>query len=120
MWKCYLLSEPNKKGYRKRFFEIWTNNGGTSVSEQRICDQRRMIEKKGWLTTIERERVKREIEGMTEPEVRVPSIDPIEETPTPSIPDDNENYDLLNGSTESINDTDIEVIIVEPLKTDIP
>ena len=36
LWKCYLLSEPNKKGYRKRLFEIWINNGGTSVSEQRL------------------------------------------------------------------------------------
>ena len=61
LWKCYIKSEPNLKGYRKRFHKTWIEDGGFNVSEQRICDQVRQIEKKEWLTKVEREMIQRNL-----------------------------------------------------------
>ena len=39
LWKCYLMSEPERRGYRKRFHDIWIQEtNDTSISEQRICE----------------------------------------------------------------------------------
>ena len=35
---CYYLSEPGKKGYRKRMHAIWNQQGMFSVTEQRLVD----------------------------------------------------------------------------------
>ena len=66
LWRCYLISDPKKRGYRKRFHQLWLENGGSDVTEQRICDQRSQIQKKGWLTSVEMEVIQREIEGTSE------------------------------------------------------
>ena len=61
LWRCYLLSEPDKRGYRQRLHKIWLDNNGANVTEQRLCDQRTQIEKKGWLTDVEKEMIQRHI-----------------------------------------------------------
>ena len=63
LWRCYLLSEPEKRGYRQRLHKTWLDNNGADVTEQRLCDQRGQIEKKGWLTGVEMEMIKRELEA---------------------------------------------------------
>ena len=63
LWRCYLQSEPEKRGYRQRLHKTWLDNNGADVTEQRLCDQRGQIEKKGWLTSVEMEMIKRELEA---------------------------------------------------------
>ena len=37
--KCYLLSEPKVRGYRKRMLSLWLQQGMFWVSKQRLVDQ---------------------------------------------------------------------------------
>ena len=57
-----IKSDPKSK----RFHQLWLENGGSDISEQRICDQRSQIQKKGWLTSVEMEVIQREIDGTPE------------------------------------------------------
>ena len=57
--KCYFLSklfdEEGKpiRGFRKRIHNIWNERQGLKVTEQRLCDQARMIRMISWLTELE-------------------------------------------------------------------
>ncbi|KAJ8048125.1 hypothetical protein HOLleu_00301 [Holothuria leucospilota] len=60
--RCYFLSDPNQRGYRKRMHEIWQKrNPSTPVTEQRLADQRNVINRAGILTTVEVESIQREV-----------------------------------------------------------
>ena len=59
--ECYLRSEPEKRGYRKRVVELWRQKDMAEISEQRLMDQIRQTKKKGWLSQLEIERIKRRI-----------------------------------------------------------
>ena len=65
--ECYFLSkqmdEEGKpiRGYRKRMHAIWKERHRMVVTEQRLCDQARMIKKNGWLTNLELEDIKRRV-----------------------------------------------------------
>ena len=41
--ECYLLSEPNVRGYKKRMLSLWLNKGIIWVSEQGLGDQKNTI-----------------------------------------------------------------------------
>ena len=41
--ECYLLSEPNVRGYKKRMLSLWLNQGIIWVSEQGLGDQKNTI-----------------------------------------------------------------------------
>ena len=62
VWECYLRSEPKKRGYRKRMHAIWKEKNMKKVTEQQLCDQRKLIENKQWLEALEMELIKRNIE----------------------------------------------------------
>ena len=64
--RCFYKSEPNKRGYRKRMLEIWTDIGVFEVTEQRLADQSRAIRINGLLTGIELEEIQREVQGAHE------------------------------------------------------
>lgn len=70
--ECYYRSKPVDdngipiKGYRQRMHKEWRERGPFDVTEQRICDQARAIRKNGWLTEIELEFIRRNVEGVTE------------------------------------------------------
>ena len=57
--ECYFLSrsfdEEGKpiRGYRKQMHNIWKERQGLKVTEQRLCDQARMIRMNEWLTEAE-------------------------------------------------------------------
>ena len=57
--KCYFLSklfdEEGKpiRGFTKRIHNIWNERQGLKVTEQRLCDQARMIRMNSWLTELE-------------------------------------------------------------------
>jgi len=65
--ECYFLSKPMDeegkplRGYRKRMHAIWKERQQMVVTEQRLCDQARMIKKNGWLTNLELEDIKRRV-----------------------------------------------------------
>ena len=65
--ECYYLSKPVNeegkpvRGYRRRMHGIWKERGLFNVTEQRLCDQARMIRKNEWLTTMELEEIKRRV-----------------------------------------------------------
>ena len=63
--KCYFLSRPFDeegkpiRGFRKRMHNIWKERQGLKVTEQRLCDQARMIRINGWLTELEMNAIKK-------------------------------------------------------------
>ena len=65
--ECYFLSKPLNddgkpvRGYRRRMHNIWRERHSFNVTEQRLCDQARMIRKNGWLTHVELEEIKRRV-----------------------------------------------------------
>ena len=61
--KCYIKSNPGTRGYRKRMTAIWREIGEFEVSEQRLADQARAIKLNGWLSDIEIEELKREVDS---------------------------------------------------------
>ena len=75
LWKCYVLSNPQQRGYRKRMTSLWHERANHQVTEQRLADQIRTIQKKNWLTETEREEIKRKIE---EPDITQEKEEPVE------------------------------------------
>ncbi|XP_065051764.1 uncharacterized protein LOC135681303 [Rhopilema esculentum] len=65
--ECYFLSKPVNddgkpvRGYRRRMHNIWRERHSFNLTEQRLCDQARMIRKNGWLTHVELEEIKRRV-----------------------------------------------------------
>ena len=63
--ECYFLSrlfhEEGKliRGLRKRMHNIWKERQGLKVTEERLCDQARMIRMNGWLTELEMNAIKK-------------------------------------------------------------
>ena len=56
--ECYFLSRPFDegqpiRGYRKRMHNIWKERQSLKVTEQRLCDQARMIRMNGLLRELE-------------------------------------------------------------------
>ena len=64
--ECYFLSRPVDeegkpvRGYR-RMHNIWKERYGTEITEQRLCDQARMIRKNEWITKLELENNRRKV-----------------------------------------------------------
>ena len=50
------------RGHRKRMFIEWRERGMFESTEQRVCDQLRTIRKDGWLSELELEAIKRQVE----------------------------------------------------------
>ena len=57
--ECYLLCEPNVRGYRKCVLSLWLNKGMFWVSEQRLIDQANIISRDSWMSELEIEEVER-------------------------------------------------------------
>ena len=61
LFECYIRSEPERRGYRKRMLDLWvdrnTNDELNEVSEQRLADQVRQIKIKKWLENVEQEEI---------------------------------------------------------------
>ena len=65
--ECYFRSNPvDENGipprrYRQRLLREWNERGLFPTTEQRLCDQARVIRETGWLTEVELEEIKRKI-----------------------------------------------------------
>ena len=61
------LSRPINKegkpvrGYRRAIHNIWKERYRTEITEQRLCDQVRMIRKNEWITKLELENIRRKV-----------------------------------------------------------
>ena len=61
VWRCYIRSDPSKRGYRKRMHNIWIDRFNNPIwSEQRLADQIRVIKNNNLLSKTEREEIERE------------------------------------------------------------
>ena len=56
---CYYQSQPGVRGYRQRLHAFWKEKGLFQVGEQRLCYQVWMIQKKGWLSQLQLEEIRR-------------------------------------------------------------
>ena len=61
--ECYLQSEPQIRGYRKRMLSLWLQKGMFWVSEQRLVDQANNIRRNSWMTELEIENLERKVSG---------------------------------------------------------
>ena len=65
--ECYFLSKPVDeegkpvRGYRRRMHNIWNERQTLKVTEQRLCDQARIIRKNDWLTQVELDDIKQRL-----------------------------------------------------------
>ena len=65
--ECFYQSRPfteegrRIRGYRQRMHRKWKERLLFPVTEQRLCDQARMIRKNGWLTSVELKEIKRRV-----------------------------------------------------------
>ncbi|XP_068713270.1 uncharacterized protein [Montipora foliosa] len=66
--ECFYRSKPFYeegkpiRGYRQRLFREWRDRGMFESTEQRVCDQARAIRRNGWLSELEVEAIKRQVE----------------------------------------------------------
>ena len=61
--KCYLLSEPKIRGYRKHMLSLWLQKGIFWVSEERLIDQANTIRRNSWMTELEIQELERKVTG---------------------------------------------------------
>ena len=65
--ECYFLSSlvdevvKSIRGHRRRMHNIWKELNGIEITEQRMCDQARMIKKNEWITKLELENIRRRV-----------------------------------------------------------
>ena len=74
--ECFYLSSPKRRGYRKRMHELWKRKGTFDITEQRLIDQKANIIKKEWLSGIELEEIRRNIEDIPHGELNDTSTEP--------------------------------------------
>ena len=60
--ECWVRNEPTKRGYRQRMKRFSDEKGVFEVREQRLADQARAIRTNDWLTKVEIEEIKRDVE----------------------------------------------------------
>ena len=65
LFECYIQSQPEILGYRKRLVSIWREKNPREdlqgITEQRLADQVRQIKIKKWLETVEQEEIKEKV-----------------------------------------------------------
>ena len=71
LFECYIQSQPEVLGYRKRLVNIWRERNPRKdlqgITEQRLADQVRQIKKKKWLETVEQEEIKEKVKKESTP-----------------------------------------------------
>ena len=73
--ECFYRSKPfDAEGkpirrYRKRMFREWRERGMFESTEEQVCDQAGAIRKNGWLSELELEAIKRQVEGESQGEL---------------------------------------------------
>ena len=103
--ECFYRSKPFDeegkpvRGYRQRMFREWRDRGLFESTEQRVCDQARAIRKNGWLSQLELETIKRQVEDEFQGEF---GEDAATEVETVENEDTAENEDMVENEVESV------------------
>jgi hypothetical protein len=66
LMEYHLLSEPTKRGFRKRMLAIWNDSGLFSATEQQLAGQVRCIKNRRWLSSVEIEEIQRAVDKESE------------------------------------------------------
>ena len=80
-------------------FREWRDRGLFESTEQRVCDQARAIRKNGWLSQLELETIKRQVEDEFQGEF---GEDAATEVETVENEDTAENEDMVENEVESV------------------
>ena len=100
--KCYLKCNPNMGGYRKRFIQIWKDNGGFEVTEQQLVMRIYYIKTRNWLTESEIEEIKRQCNTPKRTGLRSTSRQNTPQEPESSLDSNTENESSGAEEDESI------------------
>ena len=102
------------RGYRQRMFREWRDRGLFESTEQCVCGQARAIRKNGWLSQLELEAIKRQVEdelqgefGEDDPtEVETVENEDTAENEVESVAEEIVNVKEVNNNvTDSVDDT---------------
>ena len=110
--ECFYRSKPFDEegkpvsGCRQRMFREWTNRGLFESTEQRVCDQARAIRKNGWLSQLELEAIKRQVEDEFQGEF---GEDAATEVETVENEDKAENEAMVENEVESVAEENVSV-----------
>ena len=117
--KCFYRSKPFEeegkpvRGYRQRMFREWRDRGLFESTEQRVCDQARAIRKNGWLSQLELEVIKRQVEDEFQGEF---GEDDPTEVETVQNEDTAENEAIVENEVESVAE---EIVDVEEVNNNV-
>ena len=117
--ECFYRSKPFDEerkpviGYRQRMFRQWRDKGLFESTEQHVCDQARAIRKKGWLSQLELEAIKRQVEGKFQGEF---PEDTATEVETVENEDTTENEAMVENEVESVAE---EIVSVEEVNKNV-
>ena len=108
-YRSKLFDEERKpvRRYRKRIFREWRDRGLFESTEQCVCDQARAIRKNGWLSQLELEAIKRQLEDEFQGEF---GEDDPTEAETVENEDTAENEAMVENEVESVAE---EIVNVE-------
>ena len=117
--ECFYRSRPFDeegkpvRGYRQRIFREWRDRGLFESTEQRVCDQARGITKNGWLSQLELEAIKRQVEDEFQGEF---GEDAATEVETVENEDTAENEAMVENEVESVAE---EIVNVEEVNNNV-
>ena len=94
-------------------FREWTNRGLFESTEQRDCDQARAIRKNGWLSQLELEAIKRQVEDEFQGEF---GEDAATEVEAVENEDKAENEAMVENEVESVAE---EIVSVEEVNNNV-
>ena len=88
-YKCRPFDEEGKpiRGYRQRMYREWRERGMFESTEQRVCDQARAIRKNGWLSELELEAIKRQVENESQSDIYREQIEVVTIEPVGDVDD---------------------------------
>ena len=101
------------RGYRQRMFREWRDKGLFESTKQRVCDQARAIRKNGWLSQLELETIKIQVEDEFQGELGEDTATEVEavENEEPA-----ENKDMVENEVELVAE---EIVNVEEVNNKV-
>ena len=106
---CYYQIQPCVRGHRQRLHAFWKEKRLFQAGEQSLCGQVRMIQKKGWLSQLQLEEIRRHLEsGGNNVEAKIEEQNP---TATEPIRQVTEEYIAQNEEDEVRDKENPELLI---------
>ena len=114
--ECFYRTKPFDeerkpvRGYRQRMFREWRDKGLFESTKQRVCDQARAIRKNGWLSQLELETIKIQVEDEFQGENSATEVETVEDEDTA------DNDDMVENEIESVAEEIVNVEEVNNVK----